>query len=282
MHPDALILGAPNGPFGLRIEPFGGFLAVGLALGVLLARRLAQRSGFFLGEGLAALGAALLGSLIGARVVHWAFGAESGWRALLALGSGGLSGYGALFGAALGAALALRSSPARAGWFDVGACGALLGISMGRLGCYLAGSDFGRAISGPVPKWLARLSSFPHPRGAEVSEVWFAQTLKGAVNSGSLRTPALHPTALYEAAGALVVLAALLASRTRQRAAGQSALVATVALAVLRFAVDGFRGGVESDRFAASSLDRAAAVLSVLAACAVLAWRKVHRSSSAE
>ena len=276
MHPDALTFGATERAFGLRIEPFGAFLALGLILGSLLARRLAQREGLVLAEGLVALGAALVVSLFGARLGYWALSAEAGsLRALFALGTGGLSGYGALFGAVLGAAFALRSSAAQARWLDVGACGALLSVSLGRLGCYWAGSDFGRAFSGHVPRWLERVSSFPRPSGAQVSEVWFSQSLKGAVNSGSLRTPALHPTALYEAAGALVLLALLLAWRPRQRAAGQTLFAATLALAVLRFSVDGFRDSVASGRFAASSVDRAAAVVSVLVGCGALVWSRV-------
>lgn len=275
MPPDALTFGAPERAFGLRIEPFGVFLSVGLALGVVVARRLAQREGLALADGLAALGVALVTSLFGARVGYWGMSAESGsLRAVFALGSGGLSGYGALFGAVLGAWFALRASPKRAAWLDLGSCGALLAVALGRLGCYWAGSDFGRAFSGHVPKWLERVSSFPRPSGAYVSEVWFSQSLKGAVNSGSLRTPALHPTALYEAAGVLALLALLLAWRPRQRAAGQTLFIATLGLAALRFVVDGFREGAGSGRFAASSMDRAAAVVSALIACGALAWSR--------
>ena len=63
--------------------------------------------------------------------------------------------------------------------------------------------------------------------------------------------------------------------RRRQRAAGQTLFAATLALAVLRFSVDGFRDSVASGRFAASSVDRAAAVVSVLVGCGALVWSRI-------
>lgn len=282
MHADALISGAPDGVWQLRVEPFGGLLAVGLTLGVLLARRLAQRAGLASGDGLWALGVAAPVSLLGSRAGYLLMSpGPHSWRELLSLSDGGLSGYGALFGGAVGALVALRRSARRAAWFDVGACGALLAVCMGRLGSYVAGSDFGRAVSGRVPNWIARVSSFPRPRGDEdASEAWYVQSLRGAVNGGSLRTPALHPTALYEALGALVVLALVLAFRARQRAFGQCFGAAVLGLAALRFVVDGLRDGVESGRFSAASLDRAAAVASALLACGVFAFRRIAQRAS--
>lgn len=282
LHAEALIWGAPSGPWRLHIEPFGALLAVGLALGVLLARRLAQRAGLVLGDGLWALGVAAAVSLVSARVGYLVmYPGAAPWGELLSLHAGGLSGYGALFGAALGAAVTLRRCSERAAWFDVGACGALLAVALGRLGSYVAGSDFGRAFSGPVPSWLARLGSFPRPGADEaMSEAWFVQSLNGAVSDGSPRTPPLHPTALYEAFGVLVVLVVLLAWRPRQRAFGQCFCAAVLALALLRFVVDGLRDGVESGRFSAASLDRAAAVTSALLVCGALVWCRVAQRAS--
>lgn len=282
MHLNAVIAGAPREPWSLRVEPFGSLLAIGLVLGILLAMRLARQSGLAANDGVRALVAALAASLVGARLVYLLGVERVPLRDALAVGQGGLSGYGALFGGTLAALIVLWRLPQRAAWLDVGALGALVAIVFGRLGCQIAGSDFGRALGASAPRWLVRLGSFARP-SSDITPVWFVHTLRGNVNEGSLTTPPLHPTALYEAFGALLLLGALLSAWPRQRQRGQSFVIAVLALGALRFGVDGLRDEAERGKLAGFSIERAAALVSVLAVAVAFAWaaaRRAQRPSS--
>jgi len=271
MHPDILTFGLPTGASLLRIEPFGLFLSLGLALAVAFAWRSAQRLGLDVTLGARALVAALAGALVGARLLYLAGSAEpTSLRSALALGQGGLSGYGALFGAALAGALSLRRSTFRAAWFDIGAGAALLSVAVARLGCYLTGCDFGRAFAGAVPPWLWRVSTFPRPEGAEPSPVWFFHSVRASVNAGSLTTLPLHPTALYESLGALALFCALLARRPFQRRHGELFALGTVGYALLRFGCEALRDEAELGFVRGHSLNRWAACASVVALLAVV------------
>jgi phosphatidylglycerol---prolipoprotein diacylglyceryl transferase len=282
MHPDILTFGVAGSASTLRIEPFGVFLSLGLALGVALAWRFAVRQGLELVEGARALFAALGGALIGARAFHLLGSADAtSLRGAFALGQGGLSGYGALFGAALASAVALRRSQWRAAWFDIGALAVLLTVAVARLGCYLTGCDFGRAFAHNVPRWLARLTTFPRPEGPEVSPVWFFHTLRGSLNAGSLATLPLHPTALYESLGALALLGTLLALRPFQRRHGQLFALGTAAYALLRVGVEALRDEADLALVRGHSLNRWAAFASVLGLLLIVAGRARARRAAA-
>ncbi|MGC4091712.1 MAG: prolipoprotein diacylglyceryl transferase [Polyangiaceae bacterium] len=282
MHPQAFTIGPAASAWSVRVEPFGLFLALGLALGLLCARRSALQAKLSLEKGGAVSFAALFGALLGGRSVYALGSAEpTSWRSLLAFEQGGLSGYGALYGAALGAFLVLRSEARRARWFDLGAVAALLTIGVARLGCYLTGCDFGRPFVSPVPGWLARLASFPVPRGADLSPAWDEHWARGSVNAGSLATVPLHPTALYESLGALSLCALLLGLAARQRRAGAVAMAATLGYALLRFAVETVRDDAERGLLHGYSLNRIAAVLSVLLLIGLYVARRMRVSAAA-
>lgn len=129
--------GASLGP--IRIEPFGGALLFGLALGIWVVTRLSRAAALPERHGFEALFGACLGALLGARAGYVLQSpARESFLEALALGSGGLSGVGALVGASLGAAAALRlrGQPVMP-WLDVGAVGALLAAATTRLGSRL-------------------------------------------------------------------------------------------------------------------------------------------------
>jgi phosphatidylglycerol:prolipoprotein diacylglycerol transferase len=251
----------------LHVEPFGLFLALGLALGVGLSAELGRTAGLERRLGAEGLFGALLGALLGARVLYL-LGARVPAKPALwfALGEGGLSGYGALFGACLGGALALRRHREMRAWFDVAALGALLIVAVARLGCYLQGCDFGRPLSARAPGWLARLGAFPRPTSGAPSPVWVDQVARGELGRDSAFTLPVHPTELYEVLGALLLLAALLLRRRVQRRHGELFVLATLGYAVLRFATESVRGDTDRGLFWRLSLSQWSAGLSVLLA----------------
>jgi phosphatidylglycerol:prolipoprotein diacylglycerol transferase len=199
------------------IEAFGLALALGVALGSVVASRLARANGLDSSMGADALVGLGAGAFAGARLLYVLGSPErESAREILAFGAGGLSGYGAwIGGVAVAAALLHRRKQPLLPWGDVGAPGALLATSVTRLGCYVAGCDFGEAFAAPAP---------------------------GAAGAGG---GALHPTQLYEAFGALVLFVACLWLRRLQRRHGAVFQLALVGYALLRLAVEPFRGDAD-------------------------------------
>jgi phosphatidylglycerol:prolipoprotein diacylglycerol transferase len=276
----------------IHVEPFGLFLALGLGLGVGLSAALGRRVGLDRRLGAEALFGALLGALFGARVLYLlgvrAPASPSLW---FALGEGGLSGYGALFGACLGGALALRIQRAQKPafgradearpWFDAAALGALLTIAVARLGCYVQGCDFGRPLSSHAPGWLVRLGVFARPAPGASSPVWVDQVARGELGRDSALTLPVHPTELYEAFGALLLLAVLFARRRVQRRHGELFWVATLGYALLRLATENVRGdGDRGSLWRFSVTEWCAALSAVLALWVLFAWRRLTQRAA--
>jgi phosphatidylglycerol:prolipoprotein diacylglycerol transferase len=196
------------------IEAFGLALALGLALGWTVASRLGRANGLDSSIGADALVGLGAGAFVGARLLYVLGSPErESAREILAFGAGGLSGYGAwIGGVAVAAALLHRRKQPLLPWGDVGAPGALLATSVTRLGCYVAGCDFGEAFAAPAP---------------------------------SAAGGALHPTQLYEAFGALVLFVGCLWVRRLQRRHGTVFQLALVGYALLRLVVEPFRGDAD-------------------------------------
>lgn len=285
--------GAPlNFLVPFQVEPFGLFLALGLMLGVGLSARLGARLGLDRRLGADGLFGALLGALLGARVLYL-LGARApvSLSLWLSLGEGGLSGYGALLGATLGGLLAFRVHALRKpehdlalgtrAWFDVAALGALVTVAVARLGCYLSGCDFGRPLTAQAPAWLARLGTFPRSPFALSSPVWVEQVSRGELGRDSTFTLPVHPTELYEAVGALLLLGTLFARRRVQRHHGELFLFAIVGYALLRFATESVRADPDRGLLLRLSVSQWCALLSAPPALFALRrlFQRVGRST---
>jgi len=153
--------------------------------------------------------------------------------------SGGLTFYGGLFaGVAAGLWSARRDGIPAIVALDLAAAAVPLGLAVGRLGCFFAGCCFG------APTESALGVVFPPQSDASV-----AQAKLGILATGHQWSAPVHPTQLYEAAGALV-LAAFVAFivRPRQRRPGRAFIVFCIGYALLRFALEFLRaderGGV--------------------------------------
>ncbi len=232
----------------IHVEAFGLFLALGLAVGLALTTRLADRSGGSREDGAQLLFAAGVGALLGARALYVLGSPER--ESLLqsvALFRGGLSGYGALLGAAAGAAWRARGGLQGSvrGWFDWSAPGAVLAAAIARLGCHLTGCDFGRPLSDAAPRWLERLGTVTRGSLESPAPVWLSQVASGRLGSDAPQSLPAHPVALYEAALLLLLLAALLWLRRVQRSAGQVAVLATLGYASVRALTEQWRADAD-------------------------------------
>ena len=135
--------------------------------------------------------------------------------------------YGGFLGALIAATIFFRSHPELQAWRAADLCGPAiaLGQSIGRLGCLMAGDDYGRPTSLP---WAI---TFTDPDAARVG-------------GAPLNVP-LHPVQLYESIVCLGIFFFLLWLRRRKRFDGEIILAYALTYAVARFLIEFFRGDAD-------------------------------------
>jgi phosphatidylglycerol:prolipoprotein diacylglycerol transferase len=183
---------------GLEITWHGLFTALGVVVGVVMAAFLARRAGIDEDTIYNTALCLVVGGIIGARALYVLehLGDFSDDPAeVFAINMGGISIYGALIGGTLGAAAyaAWRRLPRWGTMADVAAIGAILGMAVGRIGCFINGDIYGRATDWPIGLVYTHSDSPAYP-----------------VYSAVPPEIAQHPVTVYEIAGDLVIFALLL------------------------------------------------------------------------
>jgi phosphatidylglycerol:prolipoprotein diacylglycerol transferase len=233
---------------GLTLHSYGFLIAIGFAVGVLLALREARRQGLDGGAMMDLLFWILVSGVLGSRLlfvlVHageyarlcgGAAGRSLGQilsdcAAPLRIWQGGLVFYGgALCATGITALFARQQRWSFRQLADVLAPSLAIGHVFGRLGCLAAGCCFGKPWSHGI--------EFP-PGSVAFDDL----AATGVVAPYARATPPLHPTQLYEAAGELLIFLLLLWFRRRRPAPGAIALLYGASYGLLRFAVEIFRG----------------------------------------
>jgi phosphatidylglycerol---prolipoprotein diacylglyceryl transferase len=193
------------------ITSFGvSVLAGALLAGWLFTARLARVADVTPSRSWDLVVVALVAGLIGARLYFLLL--HGGAVAGLA-GRSGFVWYGGL--AAGGLALLWRGAaagvpPARLA--DAAVPALALGYAVGRIGCFLAGADYGLPTAWPVG--VAFPAGAPPTTATNLLAAFAVTGAAGAVNAeGFVR---VHPTQLYEAAFALLLAAWLLRAERRQ------------------------------------------------------------------
>jgi phosphatidylglycerol:prolipoprotein diacylglycerol transferase len=181
--------------------------------------------------------------------------------------SGGLTYYGGFIGATIVGYFRLKKD--RFPFFraaDMAGFSIALGLAFGRMGCLLAGCCFGRPLDAP---W-----AIVFPQFSPAAE---KQAQLGLIASSHQHSLSVHPTQLYESAGALAIAAFLmLYVHPRKRYDGQ-VFVAFVGLyATLRFCLEFFRS---DDRGGLFGLSTSQIIGLILTSLAVLVHRWLARRS---
>jgi phosphatidylglycerol:prolipoprotein diacylglycerol transferase len=183
---------------GLEITWHGLFTALGVVVGVVVAAFLARRAGIDEDTIYNMALCLVVGGIIGARamyVLEHLSDFSDDPTEVFAIHTGGISIYGALIGGTLGAVAyaAWRRLPRWGEMADVAAIGAILGMAVGRIGCFINGDIFGRTTDWPIGLVYTHSDSPAYPLY-------------------SAMTPELaqHPVTVYEILGDLVIFALLL------------------------------------------------------------------------
>ena len=236
------------GPF--PINWYGLTFLIGLLVGWLSVRRWAPRYGVSREHIDGLMSSIGLGTVLGARLYFVLQNdlvsyMEEPWR-LFAVWEGGLAYFGGLFGATIAAFIYTRRhriSFSRVA--DLFAPAVPVGSAIGRIGCGLAGMDYGTPTRAPWGVIYTNVESY-------------------APGDGISR----HPTQFYELVGDLVIAAVLLRFRGRLPEGGLFVLYLML-FALLRFILFFFRGDVPPLALGLSNGHWTA--LAVLA-CAITAW----------
>ena len=169
--------------------------------------------------------------------------------------------YGGFIGALVASAIFFRRHPELPAWRVADLCGPAiaLGQTIGRIGCFMAGDDYGRPTDLP---WA----------------VAFTDVDAGRIGGAPLGVP-LHPVQLYESFVCLLIFVALVRLRRRKRFDGEVILTYTALYAVARFGLEFFRGDADRGFVFGGLLSTSQAIAAIAAPAAMTLWilRRRHR-----
>lgn len=189
---------------------------------------------------------AVIGGLLGSRLLHFTMAEPalffSNPLVFFDMDEGGFAFYGGVIGgAAAGVGYAWRHKLPRWKIADIAAPSIMIGLAIGRLGCFLAGCCHGRACPAPLSGTILDL-----PGGSVVTTdgaPWLALVFERGVGVGDIFDVPLYPTQLWEsAAGFAMFLFLSWMWHKWRRFDGQVLASMLVLYAGLRSTIEEFRG----------------------------------------
>jgi phosphatidylglycerol:prolipoprotein diacylglycerol transferase len=247
---------------------FGLLLALAYGAAFWWMTREGQREGMD-ADALGSLGLwAIVGALIGAKALmvlralpeYTAAPSELFSRSFLT--SAG-DFYGGFLGALIATAIFFWRDPRLSFWPAADVCGPAiaLGQAIGRIGCFMAGDDYGRP--GSIP-WAV---TFTDPEAARIG-------------GAPLNLP-LHPVQLYESIVCAVLFVILVRIGRRKTFDGQVILAYTFLYAIARFVLEFYRGDVDRGFVFGGLLSTSQFIAVLLAPAAVALWMLRRRTAAA-
>jgi phosphatidylglycerol---prolipoprotein diacylglyceryl transferase len=217
---------------GFALHTFGALLATAFFAALWWLMRSVRREGLN-SDRAAGLGLwVIIGAIIGAKVLmvirsfHDYVTNPSELWSLATLQSAG-DFYGGFIGALIAAFIFFSRHPELPRWHTADLCGPAiaLGHAIGRIGCFMAGDDYGKPTNMP---WAV---SFHDPEAAEIGGV-------------QLGIP-LHPVQLYESIVCFALFFFLVWLTRRKRFHGQIILAYAFLYAIARFLLEYLRGDTD-------------------------------------
>jgi prolipoprotein diacylglyceryltransferase len=269
-----------GGAAGWLVPGYATMLAIGAMLGAVVVVEAAGRAGYARRRSIEVLIAAYVGGLLGAACVPLVQAIAHAIVEGRFVARTGLAAYGGLIGGTLAAIAALRWQRLPVlPFLDAGAPALGLGYFFARIGCFLAGCDFGLPTA-------SRLG-VRFPQG---SYAWIDHVERGLVPRDARASLPVHPTQLYLAFLGLalfVVISRFRSSRSsglsHDPAQGGSALgggarisAYFAAYAVGRFAIESLRGDASRGAIGRLSTSQAIAVATVVVLAALWSARLVR------
>ncbi|MFO0659253.1 MAG: prolipoprotein diacylglyceryl transferase family protein [Polyangiaceae bacterium] len=240
------------------VPGYAAMLTIGCVLGAVLVVEAARKIGVRAADTLAVLIATYVGGIVGASSVP----VIQGLALLVQTGSfaipTGMHAYGGLIGGLVAGVIRLRQlNIAVAPFLDEVAPTIGVGYFFGRIGCFLAGCDYGKPLD----------SSFAvqFPRG---SHAFNDHLQRGWITSDAVGSLPVHPTQLYHCAIGLVIY--VVASAIPSKHDGRRYACVVVGYGALRSFVEVFRGDASRGAVGPLSTSQAIALVTSLMAMAYL------------
>ena len=211
----------------INLYTYGFFLALGFLIAILVAGREARRLGLSEGHFFDLCFYIILAAIVGSRLLFVIVDPGPFLQnplKIFAIWEGGLVFHGGLIAALVTAFFLMRLY--KLPWrptFDALAVGMPLGVTFGRIGCFMAGCCFGKPTNLP---WAVQ---FTHPESL-----------------CPIQEP-LHPTQLYEALLSLAVFGVVFWLRKHKRFDGQVLVTYLLLAGLVRFTVEFFRASTMID-----------------------------------
>jgi phosphatidylglycerol:prolipoprotein diacylglycerol transferase len=216
----------------LTIHTFGLLLAASYAAALAWLVRGARRSGVDAEEMMSVGFWAIGGALVGAKalmILRMFADGSADFSDVLSPSMLTAAGdfYGGFIGGVAGAAIAFKLHPKLSVWHAADLCAPsiALGQAIGRIGCFMAGDDYGSPTTMP---W----------------GVVFTDPYAYRIGGVPLNVP-LHPVQLYESAVCLLIFLALVWLANRKRFDGEVILTYVTTYAVARFVLEYYRGDAD-------------------------------------
>jgi phosphatidylglycerol---prolipoprotein diacylglyceryl transferase len=252
-------------PFvGLPVYAYGTMLYLSFAAGWILSLRLAERDGIPRRLTKVCFIVTALAALAGARLLFVLTNFQSfrGLADIVDVTSGGLVAYGGFLGGLAGAMLWCRCAGVSfLVWADSAVPSLCAGLALTRVGCLLAGCDFGAPWESA---WAVRF-----PKGSPAFEQHVAE---GLIAGDALSSLPLHPTQIYESMAGLGLLALVLLIRRVRHSAGEMLAAFGAGYALLRFLIEMVRADPQRGSLGPLSTSQCLALLTGAAALALVAW----------
>jgi phosphatidylglycerol---prolipoprotein diacylglyceryl transferase len=162
--------------------------------------------------------------------------------------------YGGFIGALVASAIFFRRHPRLSFWRTADLCGPAiaLGQAIGRIGCFMAGDDYGRPTQLP---WAVTFTDLDAAR----------------IGGAPLGVP-LHPVQLYESIVCFVLFAVLVRLSRRKRLDGEVILAYTSWYAMARFVLEFFRGDADRGFVIGGWLSTSQLIALILGPAAIALW----------
>jgi phosphatidylglycerol---prolipoprotein diacylglyceryl transferase len=262
MHPRLLVT-----PF-FTVHTFGLLLALAYLAAFWWLMREGRRNGLDV-DALSSLGFwAIAGAIVGAKALMIVrdlpayVAAPSELFSPSMLTSAG-DFYGGFIGALIASAFYFRRHPQLPFWRTADVCGPAiaLGQAIGRIGCLMAGDDYGR------PAQLPWAVTFTDPDAA-------------SIGGAPLGVP-LHPVQLYESIVCAVLFVILVRLSRRKRFDGEVILAYTALYAIARFVLEFFRGDADRGFVFGGLLSTSQFIAATLGPAAVALWLVRRRTAPA-
>jgi len=211
---------------------------------------------------------AMAGAIVGAKALmivrdlpqYWATPSDIFSRSVL---SSAGDFYGGFVGALAASAMFFWRDSRLPFWRTADLCGPAiaLGQAIGRVGCFMAGDDYGRPAHVP---WAV---TFTDPDAARIG-------------GAPLGAP-LHPVQLYESIVCAILFVVLLRLGRRKQFDGQVILSYTLLYAIARFVLEFYRGDADRGFVFGGLLSTSQFIAVLLAPIAIVLWRMRRRPSLA-